>query len=30
MIVGGYLTVKGRSYDDDRKLVEGLKELMGW
>lgn len=30
MIVGGYLTLKGRSYDDDIKLIEGLRELMRW
>ena len=29
MLIGGYLTIKGRSVEDDLKMAEGLQELLG-
>ena len=27
MLVGGYLTTKGRSWEDDKKFIEDMKKL---
>jgi len=29
MLIGGYLTVKGRAIDEDKKLIEEIKKLWG-